>query len=525
MSPFIRVIAQRVNQMIWRFMYTLHWIEDPWAKEALADANQLRVLCDPHLLGRRPTLADLRAFLQSGGELSAFRESAVDTELFAVLRAFQAHDEFTYQEMALPISAVDRETLNAAAREYLFKHVSGVVDGTQPIDDSSNVWWAVRAGLADGDQRFRPLVDGLLDRFIRVKSPSLETALRDFVPDIRTELRTMVYTLSNAQAIFEDGIYLSDETARKLDALIGELAGKLVATMSQNMYLASAHYEALRNYADYIEDRFFQNRVRGGTLRISSLRPIGQFACGDEALHDEVTRLVAALRSTKNQRSLVLVYGPSSIGKTFLVEQLFDAFGQAASYSSRHIICSSTLDMEAEIARAVTDAAHSGQDPPFIFLDEADIELPESLFPTLLRLAETGKIRDGVPELPAFVLFWGGGKCESLERLRQFLRERQGSSAFQKGLDVFNRTTHRIELSPRLLRHRSHKVALGLSQILRRYPPPVRIDWRIVTALREIRVGGVREFKTFAERTVQTSDGLITLAEGKVSRVELAVEA
>ncbi len=181
--------------------------------------------------------------------------------------------------------------------------------------------------------------------------------------------------------------------------------------------------------------------------------------------------------------------------------------------------------MEAELARAVADAAGSPQALPFIFLDEADVELPESLFPMLLRLADTGKIRDGVPELPAFVLFWGGGKCESVERLRQFLRERQRSKAFEKGLDVFNRTTHRVELSPRLLKHRSHKVALGLSQILRRYPPPVRVDWRIVTALREARVGGVREFKTFAERTVQTADGLITLAEGKPSAVQLVIEA
>lgn len=528
LSPLIRMVAQRVYQLVWRFRYTLHSIEAPWRVEALRKTNLLLSLCDPYLLARRPTPADLRAVLKSRGEFGAFRESAVDTSLFAVLRTFEYFREHTEHEEPLPMPADERDALKKSALDFLREYISLALRNQERIDDSSNAWWAVRVGIDAGDKRFVPLIAGLLEKFRRIRAPSHEVASRDPLPDIRIELRTAGYTLSNAQAMFENLVEIDEGTSRQLQEMIEQIAAKLVRTpVSLNLYLASVHYEALRNYLDYVQDRFLQTRIHGGRVRRSDFCPVGKFACADEQLYKEIEVLAKDLRSADGQgkRILVLVYGPSSTGKTFLVRQLFEEFGQGGLFDQRRVICSPQIDTGAEIRRVLQEVAESGQPQPFVFIDEADVELGSSFFPMLLKLYEDGATGPGGPELRGFVLFWGGGKCESVSSLRQFLEEREQERAFEKGIDVFNRTRYRIELPPDLLSNRSHKVAVGLMNLLERCQRPVKVDWRVVSELRRITVTrGAREIQDFAERLAADPGGVMTLPDGKTSVKHILVD-
>ena len=82
-------MAPRIYQLVLRFGSTLGLIPAPWTANAHTRTGLVQDLCGPYLFGRWPSLADIRSFLL-GDELSTFRESAVDTELFAVLRALDS---------------------------------------------------------------------------------------------------------------------------------------------------------------------------------------------------------------------------------------------------------------------------------------------------------------------------------------------------------------------------------------------------------------------------------------------------
>ena len=529
-SPYIRIVAQRVYQLVWRFRYTLiFWVDAPWKDKAVDKADLVMSLCGPYLLGRRPTPADLHAVMKSRGAFGPFRESAADTSLFAVLRTFEYFREGAEHEEALPLSAAELDDLQKSALDFVYDYINLVLQNRERIDDSSNAWWAVRLGIDAGQDRFIPLIARLLRKFREIKYPSQDVASRDPLPDIRTELRTACYTLSNAGAIFENLVKIDEETRARLQAMIESMATRLLRTpVSPNLYLASVHYEGLRNYLDYIQDRFLQTKIRGGRLRLSDFCPVGKFACGDERLYEEVSALVNQLKSpgAQKQRILVLVYGPSSIGKTFLVKQLFEALGQGNLYEKRRVICSPDSDTVAEIQRVLREAAESGQQQPLVFIDEADVRMRSSIFPMLLKLYEDGVTGPGTPGLQAFVLFWGGGKFKSVKALKQFLYEQQGSPAFEKGRDVFTRTAYTLELLPDLLSNRSHKVAVGLVNMLGRHPPPVKVDWRVVSELRSIEVTrGVREIQDFAGQLVADTGGVVTLPDGNTSAKYLSVRA
>jgi hypothetical protein len=206
LAPFVRLMAQRVYQLTWRFMYTLHWIEKTWKPAALNKARELLALCEPHLLARRPTPADLRPVLDWGIDSGMFRESVVDTQLFAVLRAFEYRNEFTEEENQPVIPVNELRQLRDKARSFLYNELVRALHNKQKVADSSNLWWALRVGLGEEDERFASLLSDFMGRFHRPIYPTQELASQDFAPDIRSELRTLAYTLSNAGPFMKVGL-------------------------------------------------------------------------------------------------------------------------------------------------------------------------------------------------------------------------------------------------------------------------------------------------------------------------------
>jgi hypothetical protein len=265
--------------------------------------------------------------------------------------------------------------------------------------------------------------------------------------------------------------------------------------------------------------------IDGKKIKTTALCPVGKFGCGDGITNRQIREPLTHLKSpgTQKAKTLVLIYGPSSVGKSHLVEQLFAEFGQDKnSFEELRLICIQQTDVEAELTALLTRAKTTGLSRPFLFIDEADTKMALSIFPSILKLYETGKLDDAGVELKSFVLFWGGGKFTTLKSLQAFLQENRKSASFQKGIDVFNRSK-RIELPARLMDNRSHKVALGLLRLAEAFPPPVWVDWNVVEALRISPLpGGFRDLKDFPNKLEKASD-TVRLVDRPASRWRLRI--
>lgn len=508
LSSYVRHLAQRLQIQAQRYGATVElWIRDPWATDALNHSKRLLGLCDRYALGRPAMPKDVAALYASKADVAAFRDSAADPRLYALLRTFRYYPEYRERGQASEVSQRELDEFRTPALDLLHAHLTSIIAGETPFDDSSNVWWGVRIGIVMGDPRFTALLEEVLAKFREIKEPSQEVIERDPLPESRTRSRVMAYTLSNAQAIFEHAPFLPASVKPTLEAYIEYLAGELLGMpMYSDIYNQSVHYESLRNYRDFLDDKYFIDQALTRRISRTALCPVGEFACGDPDLSRSVRTLVDELNTTfpAGKRQVVLVYGPSSTGKTFLVQQLFKHFDATADVERRRLVCSSSTEGVTELQRIVDDARAGGQSRPFLFVDEADVEMPESIFPLILSLCETGQIRAGAPALNTFVLFWGGGKYLSLEGLRAHLNAARETRQYQKGIDVFNRSAHRIELAEDLMERRSHKVMVGLVQIEKRFTAPLQIDWTVVSSLRSLNTsGGVRDFRNFAESLVQ----------------------
>jgi len=225
------------------------------------------------------------------------------------------------------------------------------------------------------------------------------------------------------------------------------------------------------------------------------------------------------LKSPTNRktRASILVYGASSTGKSFLVEQLFSAFDQKDVYKDRRIQCLPSVNLQAELKDTFDRIAAAPPDssPPFLFIDEVDVEFPASIYPSLLTLLEKGEIGGARINSEAFVLFWAGGKHGSVGAFKTFLAKKQKSPKFEKGFDMFNRAKHRIDLPASLIRDKNQKLLLGLAALLKRFTPPIRVDRSIVGYLRNMPMaekGGVREFENFSSR-VKDESGVLCLPD------------
>jgi ATPase family associated with various cellular activities (AAA) len=459
-------------------------------------------LCDRYSLGRPAMPKDVESLYSSKTDVAAFRDSAADPRLYALLRTFRYYPEYREGGPAFVVSQNELDEFRKPALDLLHSHLVSIISGATPIDDSSNAWWGVRIGIVMGDPRFETLLEAVVERFGDIKEPPNEVIERDPLPESRTRTRVMAYTLSNAQAIFEHAPLLKTSVKPRLEALIERMAENLLGLpIYEDIYNLSVHYESLRNYQDFVDDKYFIDRALSRRITREDLCPVGDFACGDLDLDSSVRALVGELNSAPvpGKRQLVLAYGSSSTGKTFLIEQLFKHYDGTADFARRRLLCSSKTDSAKELQRIIDDARASTHSRPFLFIDEADVEMPESIFPLLLKLFETGRIREDATGLDGFVLFWGGGKYLTVEGLRDHLTQKQATREYQKGIDVFNRSTPRMSFPVDLMERRSHKVMVGLVQIEKQFNRPCEVDWSVVSKLRSLETkGGVRDFKTFA---------------------------
>ena len=248
-APFLGLLAQRFNHLLWRLEYTLEYIPHDWAKDGRRRAATIRTICDPHLLARQPTLRDMALVFKFSVDQGVFAESAPDPTLYAVLRAFERR-----KPHVPPDTSAGAQTARDAALDFLHQYLRDLLDATRPlIHDSSNAWWAARIGFCADDGRFRDLLSGIATKYGDVTVPPPEVSRRAAVPEIYKPLRTASYTLSNAQAIVEHShdldVGLFDQLHRIIHVMLDRL---LVERWSKQLYLASVHHEGLRNYLDYV---------------------------------------------------------------------------------------------------------------------------------------------------------------------------------------------------------------------------------------------------------------------------------
>lgn len=289
------------------------------------------------------------------------------------------------------------------------------------------------------------------------------------------------------------------------------------------------HYEGLRSYLDYAEIAYIESKLHGSSLTLSEFQPVGQFVCVDASLDADIRNLVLWLNSPaiRKTRVSILVYGASSTGKSFLVEQLFSAVGQKDVFKDRRIVCSPSVNVQEELKNTFDRIAAVPPDgsPPFLFIDEIDVEFPTSIYPSLLTLLDKGEIGGARVNSEAFVLFWAGGKHESVGAFKSFLAKKQKSPKFEKGLDMFNRAKHRIDLPASLIRDKNQKLLLGLAALVKRFTPPIKVDRSIVRYLRNMPMAeksGVREFEIFSNR-VKDESGVLCLPDEECQGHEITV--
>jgi hypothetical protein len=246
-SQFLGIWAHRIDQVLWRYGYTLEYMEQPSAAGFLESSAALRTICAPHLEARQPTLSDIAAVLQFSSDLKAFTESAPDPTLFAVMRAFRhTHGD----------KIAKAETDSGLALDFLFEYLREVEEGKRTIDDSSNAWWALRIGMCRGQVRFRDLLESVVGKFGDIRVPSEEVSRRSALPEIYRPVRIISYTLSNVQAIMECDRAIPEEMKDRLHEVISTMLDRLLKTpRSNHLYLASVHQEGLRNYLDYLKDQ------------------------------------------------------------------------------------------------------------------------------------------------------------------------------------------------------------------------------------------------------------------------------
>jgi hypothetical protein len=247
-APLLGIWAQRVDQALWRYKYTLEYIESTWAAEAGQRADELRTICAPHLPARQPGLSDISAVIVDGSkDLKAFIEYAPDATLYAVMRSFKhAHDD----------TLSGPEPGSGPALDFLFNYIQDLERGVRSIDDSSNAWWAVRIGICRGQERFRGLLSFVAEKLDDVRIPSEEISRLAPMPEIYKPIRTISYTLSNVQAILQCDREIDGELRNRLHDVIATVLDRLLKTPRSNqLYLASVHHEGLRNYFDYFEEQ------------------------------------------------------------------------------------------------------------------------------------------------------------------------------------------------------------------------------------------------------------------------------
>ncbi len=511
-APLISLLAQRIYHFLWRFQFSLDEIDDSHTDkpDLLAKVALLSTICLEYVLAQRPSLLDL-----DGSISRSIPESAADPSLYTVLRALEYERE---EQKALVISASQREAYRRSALEFIYEWLTQALQDKQKVDDPSNAWWALREGLC-ADSSFVSLVEPTIKKFGAAQAPAAEVIKKSFVPEIYKPDRCAAYIISNIHGIFREGPQLDKNVEKQLDLVLNNMLKTLMASAdSKNLYLASVHYEGLSCALSFSPEKQFRTMRDKGQIDLADFRPIGDFVCVDLDITRKIRQLKDWLTSVsgKKGRGAILCYGSSSTGKSFLIEQFFKEFGQADQFEVNRLICQPETTVD-DIKKLMTETAtrDSGASIPFILLDEFDVEMRRSLYPSLLALLEKGSLGK-TADSNGFVLFLAGGKHGSVEALREFLVTNQKKPKFQKGIDVYNRIApgQKIGLPADLYRNKNLRMMVGLSVLLRHFGSPITVSMSVLLFIREMQVDqgeGVRQFNSLKDDVVKDSEGILVL--------------
>ncbi len=257
-NPLVQALwgkwAQRVDQALWRYRYTLDYVDGEWVDGVRQRVRELRTICEPHRPAKQPTLKDISAILSHGSHnMTPFIEYTPDGELYAVMRSFRSPIPLTGPRTSDLVG--DAEPDSGPALAFILEYLDSLKEGTRQIDDSSNAWWAVRIGICRRDERFRERLAFIAEKFAEPRVPQ-EQAANNPMPEIYKPVSTVSYTMSNAQAILECEPAIGEDLKNRLHEVIENMRERLLATpVSRNLYLASVHQEGLRNYLDYLKDQ------------------------------------------------------------------------------------------------------------------------------------------------------------------------------------------------------------------------------------------------------------------------------
>jgi hypothetical protein len=267
------------------------------------------------------------------------------------------------------------------------------------------------------------------------------------------------------------------------------LAKSLVdAPLSRNLYLACAHHEGLLNYVHYLSDRRFDELFAGPAFDPDSVSPVPAYVCVDKGLAQKIKEVDAIIASSVAKSSskarAVLLYGKSSTGKSYLVEQWFKSYLPHIDFKERQIL--GTLDRGAFETRleALLHAIPSTEPTPVLFIDEADAVHVQSIFPVLMTLFESGTAGTASMGARRPIIFWAGSNFGSIKALHSFLEAHSTDSKWEKGIDFVNRSMP-LDFSF-IPRDRTAVVAAALSEI-KKQRGLIAIDRSVLAWLRRAR--------------------------------------
>lgn len=504
LAPMLNVLAARLYFFFDRLRYNLLRIRSSEALTQVHRLDAVNLFLWNHGLVRAPKLTDLEGVFSSVHSTTPFTESAADPLLYAVLRAFA-------ESVPDALTTKQKLQLRNKALRWLYDYLQRICNEGLRVDDYSNAWWAMREGICAGRTEFVGLLAALMAVLRDAGPPRSEILAQSLVPETMIDLKAECYTLSNLQAIRECDVEIPPDICETFDQMVDIKFDSIQgAGLRKNLYLACVQHEAVQNYLDYLSDRIFDSLFRKSEISLSDFSPVPGYACVDPNVQQKITELISGVSNNGKHRQLILIYGASSTGKTFLVERIVSKLWPQINLSKVKV---NAADRSIDVGKAICEILNSSKEKQnIILIDEFDTKRKSSIFPELLNLCDNGRI--GGTSVSRLIMFVTGSSYGDLSGLRAFLKKHRTSKKWEKGLDFYNRAHFRVDLPEGLLEDQNLMVAAGLQALAFIHGTPVVIDKSVIRTLRYVKPDrGLRGVRSLAENTFKCDRDVITVPD------------